>query len=136
MFCAHWVKHGYGKIYYYIAAFIGLPLFLFLYVHYPIVYNYRFLSFLFLMPTIVISITLFVRYADIKFINRTLSEMGKASLEIYLVQGFFYHLVIYSIVDSPSNYHDLLTVGYIIISTTIGCYIHHLWEKSYFHLNK
>lgn len=133
MFCAHWVKHGYGKKFYYLVTIIGLPLFIYLYKHYPLIYNYRFFSFLFLMPTIVIIVILFVHYANIKLINRSLSEMGKASLEIYLVQGFFYHLVIYKLVDFPDYYHDLLTVGYIIVSTSIGCFIHHFWEKPYFH---
>lgn len=136
MFCAYWVKYNMSSIFYYITTIIGLPIFFYLYTHYPVVYNFRFFSFLFLMPSIVISLILFIRYTNIKFFSHTLSEMGKASLEIYLVQGIFYHLVIFKIICFPNKYHDVLSMGYIIVSTLIGCYIHHVWKKSYFHLNK
>lgn len=136
MFCADWVKHGIDSRYYYAAAIVGLPLFFYLYSRYQIVYNYRFLSFLFLMPTIVLSAILLRHYANIQFINHTLSKMGKASLEIYLVQGFVYHLIIYKIFDFTESYHDIQTIGCIIISSLLGYYIHCIWEKNIFNLIK
>ena len=55
--------------------------------------------------------------------------MGQASLEIYLIQGIFFTLVLHGKTEPFAQWHDLLTIGMIIASTTLGIAAHWLIDK-------
>ncbi len=125
MICAYWLTRRKGDNYFVDINIICLPLFIILFKLYPTYYNFRFSAFLFLMPAIVITLTTLFRM-NIPILNYTLSSIGRASLEIYMIQGFFYHLYIYHIIVIPIQFHDIIAITSIMFSTFSGIMLHHI----------
>lgn len=125
MLCAYWQTERKGDFFFVAINIICLPVFIILFRLYPIYYNYRFSAFLFLMPAIIITLTSFFRM-NISMLNYTLSNIGKASLEIYMVQGFLYHLYIFHFIVIPIQFHDIIAITSIMFSTFSGILLHHL----------
>jgi peptidoglycan/LPS O-acetylase OafA/YrhL len=128
MACAYWIRHGVSQKYYIVILFAGIPLFAILYPQHHQVYNYKNFSFLFLLPATTICFILISKY--IRFLNPLMDMMGKASLEIYLIQSMFYHAInVIRHIFSPL-WHDITTTVLIIISTLLGVTVHWLINKS------
>jgi len=64
------------------------------------------------------------------WINPLISQVGKASLEIYLIQSIFFSAIIQGILQIPAAWHDLLTIALIIVCTLLGILVHWLVERS------
>ena len=128
MQCALWIKKRKGLKPFTILAVIGILFFVFLYSQCNIIYYYRFSSFLFLSPIILLFLTILFKHNPCK-INLPMAAIGKASLEIYLIQGFIYHLYIYNIISISKSLHDIIAVLFIIISSIGGIFVHKLYSR-------
>lgn len=128
MICAYWIKNMTSLRYYYIILLIGIPFFILLFPHHHIIYNFKYLSLLFLLPSFTICFITFSKY--IKLFNPILAIIGKASLEIYLIQAIFFNAIISGQLTIPSTWHDAITIGLIIISSLLGILVHTIIDKS------
>lgn len=130
MTCAYWLKTGTVLKYYYIIVLLGLPLCAYLYPHHHQIYNYKNFSLTFLLPLVIVIFCLFLkRCIRIKILNVILSKIGEASLEIYLIQGIFFHAILTKMICVPPIWHDTLTISLIIISSIMGILFHWLVNK-------
>ena len=128
MACAYWLKHSVSNKYYIFILILGIPLFSILFPYHHQVYNYKSFSFLFLLPTTTLIIILISKY--IKVINPITSIMGKASLEIYLIQSMSYFQINGGHIVIAESLHDIITIALIILSSLLGILIHWLIDKS------
>ncbi|UKK61058.1 acyltransferase [Prevotella communis] len=127
MLCAYWMKNEASKMYYYSILAIGIPCFVFLFPHHHEIYNYKYFSLLFLLPVFAF-IFIFISKC-IKKINPIISHIGKASLEVYLIQCIFFNLIIDGRFIVPSAWHDTITFALILVSSILGILTHWLINR-------
>lgn len=128
MVCAYWMKNSIPTKYYFYILAISLPFFVFLYPFHHQIYNYKYFSLLFLLPFFTLAFILISKYA--KAVNPIMSQMGKASLEIYLIQGIFFSATIHGKISVPDIWHDSMAIALIVFSTLLGILAHWLIDKS------
>lgn len=128
MACAYWLKHKLSNGYYWACLAIGIPLFALLYPHHHEVYNYKYFSLLFLLPLFVVGFTTLSKCCS--WLNPVIAVMGKASLEIYIIQGMFFHAILTGLIVIPAAWHDASTVGFIVLSSLLGIAVHWLIDRS------
>lgn len=128
MTCAYWVKNGFSNKYYYYILIAGIPFFIYLYPHHHEIYNYKYFSTVFLLP--IFTSLLIVISKHCHPINPIISKIGQASLEIYIIQGMFFHAIITEIITIPAEYHDIISILFIILSSTLGIVTHWLIDKT------
>lgn len=128
MICAYWLKNGTSSKYYLYIMILGIPFFIHLYPYHHQFYNFKYFSLAFLLPFFVTSFIILSKYT--KWINPILKKMGVASLEIYLIQGVFFILVINGTTSVYSEWHDILSFLMIIASTILGILSHWIIDKS------
>lgn len=128
MMCGYWIRHGITSRYYWLLLIAGLPFFAMLYPHHHEVYNYKYFSLLFLLPLTVVIFTGMSKV--IHWINPMMAEIGKASLEVYIIQGMFFHALLTGLITIPAPWHDAATVGFMVLSTALGIFAHWAIEKS------
>ncbi len=128
MACAYWVKHGFSNKYYYNILFAGIPFFIYLYPYHHEIYNYKYFSTVFLIPTFTFLLIVISRHCH--SINPIISKIGQASLEIYIIQGIFFHAIVSEIITIPADYHDIISFLFIILSSTSGIVVHWLIDKT------
>ena len=131
MVCAHWIKIGISNMYYYFFLAVGIPFFAYLFPLHHQLYNYKYLSLAFLLPCFLL-VFLFIS-KTIKIVNPIMSQIGKASLEIYLIQCIFCSMALRGILSVPPAWHDTLTIALIITCTLLGLLTHWLIDKSGIH---
>lgn len=124
MVCAYWIKKENTIMYYLLIMLIGIPFFIFLFPYHHTIYNYKYYSLLFLLPSFILVLLFFFKY--IKLFNTTLSIIGKASLEIYLIQGVFFHAINTGQLVISSTWHDIISIALITCSSLLGIFIHWL----------
>ena len=128
MICAYWLKNNtYNKYFLYILIG-GIPFFIYFFPFHHQIYNYKYYSLAFLLPFFVAVFILISKHA--KWISPILKRMGNASLEIYLIQGMFFQLVITGKTSLYPEWHDTLSILMIIASTILGITTHWVIEKS------
>lgn len=127
MACAYWIKNRISEKYYYFLLLAGIPFFILLFPHHHEIYNFKYFSLLFLLPLFILCFTIISRL--ITPINPLISSIGKASLEIYIIQGMFFHAILTGIIKIPAEYHDIISIFLIIISSVFGIMVHWLIEK-------
>lgn len=128
MLCAYWIKSEKRINLFFCLAVIGVPIFVYLFSQYSNFYYFKFYSFLFLLPTFTICLIILFRHNN-KIINSTLAKIGSSSLEIYLIQAFFYHLYIYGFITIPQSIHDIIAIIFIIICSLGGILVHNLFAN-------
>lgn len=128
MACAYWVKNGFSNTYYYYILIAGIPFFIYLYPHHHEIFNYKYFSTIFLLPVFTFLFIFISRYCPP--INPIISKIGQASLEIYIIQGIFYHAIVTEIITIPAEYHDIISILFIILSSTLGIVTHWLVDKT------
>ena len=128
MACAYWLETNYSTIIFYFFLIAGIPLFIVLYPNHHLVYNYKYFSLLFLLPLFLLVFILISKY--LKFTNYITSEIGKSSLEIYLIQSLFFSATLQGIITVPAEWHDILTTIFIIASSISGIFVHWLINQS------
>ena len=128
MICAYWIRNNKPHKYFFYVMLIGIPFFVFLYPCHHQIYNYKYFSLLFLLPSFTMAFILISKH--LRAVNPLFSMMGKASLEIYLIQGIFFSAIINGMITVPVIWHDTLVILFIIISTLLGFAVHWLIEKS------
>lgn len=131
MICANWIKIGLSSKYYYLLLVAGLPFFTFLFPLHHQLYNYKYFSLAFLLPCFVL-IFLFLS-KTIKIVNPIMSQIGKASLEIYLIQCIFFSMTLRGMISVSPAWHDTLTIALIITCTLLGLLTHWMIDKSGIH---
>lgn len=128
MICAYWLKKDISAKYYYYILILGIPCFAFLFPLHHEIYNYKYFSLLFLLPSFIIS---FITISKILvLINPVVAQIGRASLEIYLIQAIFFHSIITEQLTINIVWHDALTLVLITTSSLSGIFIHWLIDKS------
>lgn len=128
MICAYWTKSKTSAKYFYIILLLGIPCFILLFPRHHIIYNFKYLSLLFLLPVFTIIYITLSKY--FKLAIPILSAIGKASLETYLIQAIFFNAIIAGQLVIPSVWHDAVTIALIIISSLLGILIHTIIDKS------
>lgn len=126
--CAYWLKKGIFDKYFYYILFAGIPIFISLFPHHHEIYNYKYFSLVFLLPLFTL-IFIFIS-KTIYFINPVISTIGNASLEIYIIQGIFFHAILTEMIVIPVNYHDIVSFLLIILSSLLGIITHLLITKT------
>ena len=127
MICAYWIKQSIPTTYYYIILIAGFPLFAILYPSHHLVYNYKYFSLVFLLPFFIFIFIQLSKY--IKFINPILAIIGKASFEIYLIQGIFFSAILKELLPIIPLWHDVITIILVIGSSLLGILTHWLIGK-------
>lgn len=128
MICAYWIKNSTSIKFFYIILIIGIPCFVMLFPRHHSIYNFKYLSLLFLLPAFTIC---FISLSKlIKTLNSILTCIGKASLEIYLTQAIFFNSMISGQLEIPPVWHDAITIALIFTSSLIGIVIHKIFDKS------
>jgi peptidoglycan/LPS O-acetylase OafA/YrhL len=128
MTCAYWIKKDIFVKYYFFILLAGLPFFAYLFPLHHEIYNFKYLSLAFLLPLFTFTFIIISKY--IKFINPLISQIGKASLEVYLIQGMFFHAIIKGDMIIPKEYHDMISIVLMVISSLLGIVTHWLIDKS------
>lgn len=128
MICAFWIKNKTSMKFFCLLLVIGIPCFVLLFPRHHIIYNYKYFSLLFLLPIFTIFFIILSKY--IKLLNPILTIIGKASLEIYLVQAIFFNAIISGQLEISSTWHDVITLALIIASSFIGIMVHMIIDKS------
>lgn len=128
MACAFWIKRDNSEIYYYYVLLAGIPIFILLFPRHHEIYNFKYFSLLFLLPIFTLSIVSISKL--IRVINPCFSILGKASLEIYIIQGMFSHAILTGQIIIPMEYHDMLSILLIILSSLLGIIFHWLIGKT------
>lgn len=128
MICAYWIKNDTTTKYFYLILLLGIPLFVLLFPRHHVIYNYKYLSLLFLLPVFTIIFINLSKY--INPLNLVLTRIGKASLEIYLIQAIFFNAIISGQLEISSAWHDAITIALIIISSLIGIIVHKIIDMS------
>ena len=128
MQCAFWMKNGISGKHYYILLLIGFPFFALLFPCHHEIYNYKYFSLIFLLPFFILCFVLISKY--IKLFSPIVSEIGKASLEVYLIQTLFFHAILIGYIVIDPKWHDAATILLIIISSLLGIVVHRLIDKS------
>lgn len=123
MICAQRFLQEKSDSFFFVTLIIGIPCFVILFSEYKMTYNFLFFSFLFLLPT---SLVLCGYISRCSYIESPLSRIGQSSLEIYLIQGVFYHAILYKVIIIPKQWHDFSTIIFIIISSLFGIMVHKL----------
>ena len=127
MACAYWIKKGISEKYYYYLLIAGIPFFILLFPLHHEIYNFKYFSLVFLLPIITLCFIIISKL--IRPINPLFSTIGKASLEIYIIQGMFFHAILTGLIIIPSEYHDMISFLLIIISSVLGITFHWLMDK-------
>ena len=127
MACAYWIKNNASTKYYYLIALLGIPAFIWLFPQHHVVYRYKYLSLLFLMPCFIMVFCTISKL--IPLLNRGIAQMGNASLEIYLIQGIIFCAIINGELVVPTQWHDLFTLLFIAVSTLLGIGAHWLFQR-------
>lgn len=127
MICGHWTKKGTAINLYYILMTLGIPFFIILFPKHHDIYNFKYLSLAFLLPLFTISFITLSK--QIKQINPVLSKIGKASLEIYLIQAIFFEAIITKKLIISPTWHDTITIALIITCILLGITIHQILDK-------
>ena len=128
MVCAYCFECNIATKLFYFFLIGGMPIFAFLYPNHHNIYNYKYFSLLFLLPLFIIAIVLICKY--LRFTNSITSKIGKSSLEIYLIQSIFFSAIIQGLIVIPSQWHDILTISIIIVSSILGVSVHWLIQES------
>lgn len=128
MVCAYWMKHKTNVKHFLLILLAGIPCFALLYPHHHEIYNYKYLSLVFLLPLFIICFITLIKHT--KFLRVILSIVGEASLETYLIQGIFFHAIVTGLLVIEPAWHDTFTVILIIASALLGILIHWLIDKS------
>ena len=81
-----------------------------------------------MMPFFVCCICLVSRW--LKFINPLMRLIGNASLEIYLIQCIFFQAIISGQIIVSDRWHDVVSVGLIVLCSLLGIVAHWAIGKS------
>ena len=128
MICAYWLKNNYSIRFFLAIMFLGIPFFLYFYPFHHLIYTFKYYSLAFLLPFFVTTLILLSK--KLKWLLYILKKMGVASLEIYLIQGMFFTLVINGVISIYPEWHDILSILMIIASSILGITAHWLIDKS------
>lgn len=128
MTCANWILHKISNKYFIGILFLGIPIFIMLYPHHHQIYNYKYFSLLFLLPVFLLTFVSVSKFCT--WTNPIIAKIGKASLEIYIIQGMFFHAILTDMIIIPPEWHDVATVFFIIVSSLLGILTHWLVDKS------
>lgn len=128
MVCAYWLKNNISNKYYLYILLLSLPFFVYFYPFHHQIYNFKYYSIAFLLPFFVTIFILISKY--VKWISPVLKKIGSASLEIYLIQGMFFTLIINGATLEYPEWHDILSILMIIASSFLGIATHWLINKS------
>lgn len=128
MTCAYWVKNDIANKYYYFILLTGIPFCIYLYPLHHTIYNYKYLSLVFLLPLFAFIFVTISKYCH--SINPIISKIGKASLEIYIIQGMIFHAIGTGIITMSTEYHDIISIFLMILSSSLGISAHWLIDKT------
>ncbi len=131
MTCAFWAKKDIHVKYFYFVLFLCIPICAYLYPNHHQIYNYKDFSLTYLLPLVIVIFCFILKICKgTKLPISFLSMVGKASLEIYLIQGLFFHAILFKYISVQPVWHDTLTISLIIVSSAMGILFHWLIEKS------
>lgn len=128
MICAYWLKNNMSSHYFLCILILGIPFSIYFYPYHHQVYNFKYYSLGFLLPLFLTLFILLSKYT--KWISLVVKKIGLASLEIYLIQGMFFTLVINGVTSIYPEWHDTLSILMIIASSLIGFAVHWIMEKT------
>jgi peptidoglycan/LPS O-acetylase OafA/YrhL len=128
MICAYWLKNNMSSHYFLYILILGIPFFIYFFPYHHQIYNFKYYSLGFLLPLFLTLFILLSKYT--KWILPLIRKIGLASLEIYLIQGMFFTLVINGVTSIYPEWHDTLSILMIIASSILGIATHWIIDKS------
>ena len=128
MLCAYWLKKGISTKTFLCFLILGIPLFIHLFPLHHQIYNYKYLSLFFLLPSFTVCLIMLSKW--LKIIGRLLKHLGTSSLEIYLIQDILFRKNLFELLQIPNEWHDATTITLICISCMLGMSIHWLINRS------
>lgn len=131
MICAYWIKNNVSMKWYFLILLTALPFFIWFFPLHHQLYIFKYYSLAFLLPVFTLCFVLLSKY--VRFLSPVIKKMGEASLEIYLIQGIFFTLVISGKTETFIQWHDVLTILMIVASTLLGIASHWLIDKVFIH---
>lgn len=127
MVCAYWMKKKTNIKYFIIILLAGIPCFALLFPQHHVIYNYKYLSLVFLLPLFIVCLTILIKHAQ--FLRPFLAIIGNSSLETYLIQAIFFHAIVTGQLIIEPAWHDAFTFTLITISSVLGFLVHWLIDK-------
>ena len=128
MVCAYWLKNSISLKYYLCILLLGFPFFAYLFPQHHEIYNYKYFSLVFLLPSFLLCFIILSKHLTI--LNPFVSQIGRASLEIYLIQAIIFHAILTEQLSINPVWHDTITISLITISSLLGICVHWLIDKS------
>lgn len=128
MVCAYWIRNTTSVKSYFIIMLMGIPCFILQFPRHHEIYNFKYLSLVFLLPLFVFCFITITRY--IKLLNPIIKAAGKASLEIYLIQAIFFQAICTGQLYISPMWHDAITFTLILTSILLGIFTHWIIDKS------
>lgn len=128
MICAYWMKKDMSGKYFIYILLAGVPFFVLLFPLHHQIYNYKYFSLIFLLPTFLLFFLTISKY--LKIFNTIMSLIGNASLEIYLIQCIVFSSILRGLLTISAAWHDLATIALIILCTLWGIIFHWVIDKS------
>jgi peptidoglycan/LPS O-acetylase OafA/YrhL len=128
MTSAHWLNKGISIKYYFYILILGIPCFAYLFPQHHEIYNYKYFSLLFLLPFFILCFIIISRI--LVFLNPIVAQIGRASLEVYLIQTIFFSAIITGQLTINPIWHDAITLALMITSSLFGIFAHWLIDKS------
>ena len=123
MICAQWLKNGDSAKWFLLIAIAGIPFFVLFYPKFHQIYLYKYYSVFFLMPLFVLLVVSVSK--QLKVLNPAVCMTGRSSLEIYLIQNFFFCQVANGVIPRS----DVSTIIWMIVSIVLGIVLHEGIEK-------
>ena len=122
MYIGQLIKNQSNTKAFWILLFIGIPFFVICFPIHHTIYEFKYFSLFFLLPSFILTFCLISKaLGKYVFVMR---EIGNASLEIYLIQTLFFSAIIQGQLVIPSQWHDIIIVLLMIFCSVTGILAH------------
>ncbi len=125
MYIAKQIKSAGNNTAYYICLLVGIPLFAVLFPKHHTIYEFKYFSVFFLLPTFVLVFCLLSRYLG-SAVRHVTALIGNASLEVYLIQTILFTAITQNMLQVSTQYHDVVTLLLIVGCSVAGVALHRL----------
>lgn len=123
MYCGMLCKSNTKSIkYYYTFLIVGIPFFAIFFPMHHAIYEFKYYSLFFLLPTFMLFFCTASKYLGI--IGQVVKMVGDASLEIYLIQTLFFYAIIQGLIVISHQWHDIITFTLICLCSLLGILMH------------
>ncbi|MBR1547836.1 MAG: acyltransferase [Prevotella sp.] len=124
MLAGQLIKQGASSRSYLIILLAGIPIFAMCFPLHHAVYEMKYYSLLFLLPLFMLAMCQASRMMGRHI--AIVRQIGCASLEVYLLQTLFFSAINMGILTISDTWHDIVTVGLMVVCSIGGIVLHRL----------